>query len=103
MKNSNCPNCNAKFGLRQIAAYSSLWGVRRTKPCPHCGVLLRWALKPFMLMNLGSIILISAAISVFALSERLFYYWNTPTILFAIGAAITLVSLPLMRLENVNN
>lgn len=54
-------------------------------------------------MNLGSIILISAAISVFALSERLFYYWNTPTILFAIGAAITLVSLPLMRLENVNN
>jgi hypothetical protein len=63
--------------------------------------MLRWARKPLIVMNTGSAILIAAAASVFLLSERLFDNWNTPTVLFAVGAAIALLSFPLMRFEQV--
>jgi len=103
MKKPCCPSCNKQFNLRYLFGYSTLLGVRRDKPCPGCGVMLRWAQNPFMLMNLGSGVLITAAASVFILSQRLFDAWNTPTILFTAGAAITLFSFFLMRLERVNS
>lgn len=55
-----------------------------------------------MLMNLGSGVLIAAAISVFVLSERFFDAWNIPTILLAVGTVIALVSFPLMFFELVD-
>ena len=54
-----------------------------------------------MLMNLGSTVLIVAAVTVFLLSERFFAGWNIPTILLAVGAVITLVSFLLMFFEIV--
>ena len=56
-----------------------------------------------MLMNLGSGVLIAAAASVFIVSERLFDGWNTPTILFTVGAVTTLISLFALRLEEVSS
>ncbi len=56
---------------------------------------------PILVMNLGSGILIAAAVSVFLFSERLFYAWNTPTILFALGAAVAVTAFPLIRFEVV--
>ena len=64
--------------------------------------MLRWAIQPFMLMTLGSGVLIVAAVSVFLLSERLFAAWNTPTVLFAVGALIAIISVALMRLTQVD-
>jgi len=103
MKKPVCPACKSQFNLRYLYGYSTLLGMRRSQPCPNCGAMLRWTQKPFMLMNLGSAVLIAAAASVFIFSERLFDAWNTPTILFAVGAATTLISLFLLRLEETNS
>ena len=65
--------------------------------------MLRWARKPFIFMNLGSGVLITAAASVFLFSERLFETWNTPTMLFSLGAVIVLFSLRLMYFRVVDN
>lgn len=103
MKYDRCPVCKTRLTLRQLYYFSTLYGVRRVEPCPCCGALLRWVQKPFILMNLGSAVVIAAAVSVFGLSERLFNTWNTPTMLFVLGAVIVLVSLSLMHLEVVEN
>ena len=55
-----------------------------------------------MFMNLGSIVLIAAAVSVFLLSERFFDTWNIPTTLLVVGAVIALVSFPLFYFELVD-
>jgi hypothetical protein len=102
MKSNRCPVCKSRFPLRHFFSYANLLGVRRTLPCPNCDTLLRWAIRPLIIMNTGSGILVAAAASVFVLSERLLVGWNTPTILFSLGAAITLVSIPLMRFEVVD-
>ena len=65
--------------------------------------MLRWARKPFILMNTGSGFLIAAAASVFLLSERLFETWNTPTMLFSVGAVIVMISFRLMYFRVVDN
>ena len=101
MKYSRCPVCKTRLTLRQLYFYSTLYGVRRVKPCPRCGAMLRWTKQPFIFMNLGSAVLIAAAGSVFILSERLFHAWNTPTMLFFLGAVTVLISLSLMHLELV--
>jgi len=101
MKSTSCPACKAQFSLRQFFSYTTLHGTRRIKRCPHCGVMLRWARKPLIVMNTGSAILIAAAVSVFLFSERLFDSWNTPTVLFAVGAGIALLSFTLLRFEQV--
>ena len=64
--------------------------------------MLRWARKPFILMNLGSGLLIAAAAGVFSLSERLFDAWNTPTMLFSLGAVIVLISFRFMYFRVVD-
>jgi hypothetical protein len=60
--NANCPNCGQKIGLLKRFRFSNWFGMRRSRPCPHCGQYLTWSKWPWWLINGGFYLLIIAGV-----------------------------------------
>lgn len=59
---SNCPSCGRKISWGYKWKLTNWAGLRKSAPCPSCGILLIWSKWPWTMINLGCILIIVNAI-----------------------------------------
>lgn len=55
----NCPNCLKQFSIKENMRFYSWWGGRTVKQCPKCNQSLILQLRPVLLVNIGSLVILA--------------------------------------------
>ena len=50
-----CPQCGNEISWLQKWRFTTPYATRRVRPCPHCGIRLRWSRVPWYVIN-GAVI-----------------------------------------------
>lgn len=103
MKCSLCPTCGHNFPRKELRAFTTTWGVRKTRACPVCGTVLIRVKLPWIMLNIALPIFLGLLMlqDIVADNQRqkAFYYLLWALILAAF--VITEVALIRLRFEAV--
>jgi len=58
MNRNSCPACKKPISWIQKWKFTKGFCSRKTSPCPHCGIMLRWSKWPYRLINTGCCLII---------------------------------------------
>jgi membrane protein YdbS with pleckstrin-like domain len=97
MSRTRCPECQYRFGWAERWHFSRWTAARRIVHCPRCKTPLTWWRWPWWGINISSILLIAAVLSIWIYDFDSNYYWPI-TGLFWAGTITLMLSALLLRI-----